>query len=261
MHLDALAIAYRDLASLALSLDEAASWRPTACTGWTVRDLVFHLLGDAQRALVALATPASGPADRTAVTYWVSSPGAPDPESRGIRASRTMASQWRLDYLTATFAETAAAVVTLAGRAAPEDLITTQGHVLSVDDLLATLVVEATIHHLDLTVDLDSAGPRGEPLALTRATLDALAGRPTPQAWNDEEWVRAATGRTDRGATTSSGPGRRPAAAVAVTTAGAGPPMSPIPASSAAQSATPLCCTVRRQARCEGAPRPHAVPA
>jgi len=54
-----------------------------------------------------------------------------------------MASQWRLEYLTATFAETTTAVVTLAGRAIPEDLVVTQGHVLSVGDLLATLVVEA----------------------------------------------------------------------------------------------------------------------
>jgi hypothetical protein len=108
-----------------------------------------------------------------------------------------MASQWRLDFLTASYAETAAAVLTLAARAAPDDLIATQGHVLSVDDLLATLVVEATIHHLDLTVCLDSPGPRPEPVAVTRATVDALLGRPTPAAWNSEQWLRAATGRAE----------------------------------------------------------------
>lgn len=197
MKLDALRIAYGDLTALATSLDEAASWRPTGCAGWAVRDLVHHLLGDAQRALVALATPAAGPADKDATTYWITAPGAPDADSRGIRASRTMASQWRLDFLTASYAETAAAVLTLAGRAAPEDLIATQGHVLSVADLLATLVVEAAIHHLDLTVDLDRAGPRPEPVAVTRATLDALLGRPTPAEWDDEQWLRAATGRAD----------------------------------------------------------------
>jgi Mycothiol maleylpyruvate isomerase N-terminal domain len=197
VNLDALRIAYGELAALAVSLDEAASWRPTACAGWAVRDLVYHLLGDAQRALVALATPAAGPADRNAVTYWMSSPGAPDAESRGIRASRTMASQWRLDFLTGTYAETAAAVLTLAGRADSGDLVATQGHVLSVDDLLATLVVEATIHHLDLIVELDRDGPRSEPVAVTRATLDTLLGRATPAAWNSEQWVRAATGRAE----------------------------------------------------------------
>ena len=68
---------------------------------------------------------------------------------------------------------------------------------LSVDDLLSTLVVEATIHHLDMTVDLDRAGPRPEPVAVIRATLDALLGRPTPAEWNSEQWVRAATGRAE----------------------------------------------------------------
>jgi hypothetical protein len=119
VNLEALRIAYGDLAALAVSLDEAASWRPTGCAGWTVRDLVFHLLGDAQRALVALATPAPGPADRNAITYWSQFPGAADAESRGIRASRTMASQWRRDFLTASYAETTAAVLTLAGARHP----------------------------------------------------------------------------------------------------------------------------------------------
>lgn len=195
MSLDALRIAYGELAALALSLDEAASWRPTGCAGWAVRDLIFHLLGDAQRALVALATPATGPADKDAITYWLDAPGAPDAESRGIRAGRTMASQWRLDFLTTCYAETAAAVLVSAGRVAPQDLVATQGHVLSVADLVSTLVVEATVHHLDLTVDLDRAGPRAEPVAVTRATLDALLGRPTPESWDGPQWLRAATGR------------------------------------------------------------------
>jgi hypothetical protein len=73
---DALRRAYGDLAHIAEGLDEMASWQPTRCAGWAVRDLVFHLLGDAQRALVALASPAAGPADRDAVTYWLDAPEA-----------------------------------------------------------------------------------------------------------------------------------------------------------------------------------------
>lgn len=196
MALEALRIAYDDLSALASSLDEDASWRPTACVGWTVRDLVQHVLGDAQRALVALATPAVGPADKDARTYWLDSPGAPDPDSCGIRAVRTMASQRRLEYLTNTFAETTAAVIVMAERAAPDDLVSTQGHVLRVNDLLATLVVETAIHHLDMTIELDCAGPGSEPIAITRGTLDELLGRVTPAAWGGEQWVRAATGRS-----------------------------------------------------------------
>lgn len=115
MTIDALRIAYSDLAALATSLDEDTSWLPTGCAGWAVRDVLQHLLGDAQRALVALATPAAGPADRDATSYWRDAPGAPDADSRGIRATRTMASQWKLPHLTATYAETASAVITLAG--------------------------------------------------------------------------------------------------------------------------------------------------
>ncbi|MDQ2738296.1 MAG: maleylpyruvate isomerase N-terminal domain-containing protein [Actinomycetota bacterium] len=195
MILDALRIAYLDLATLATSLDEDASWRPTACVGWSVRDLIHHLLSDAQRALVALATPARGPADKDAATYWLDFPGASDAESRGIRATRTMASQWPLKYLTAVFAETTSAVVTLSERAAPSDLVSTQGHVLSVADLLATLVVEASIHHLDMTVEPDCAGPGPEPIGITRRTLDKLLGVSAPTEWADQQWVRAATGR------------------------------------------------------------------
>ncbi|WP_295702469.1 hypothetical protein [Lapillicoccus sp.] len=106
-----------------------------------------------------------------------------------------MASQWRLDHLTAAFVETAAAVVTMAGRAAPTDLVATQGHVLSVADLVGTLVVEATIHHLDMTAHLDRVGPQLEPLVVTRATLDHLLGRPAPDAWSSTRWGCVATGR------------------------------------------------------------------
>ncbi len=195
MRLDALRIAYADLAALAKSLDEDASWLPTGCAGWAVRDLVQHLLADAQRALVALATPTPGPATRDATTYWRDAPGAGDAESRGIRATRTMASQWALPFLTASYSETALAVIALAERAAQDEVVATQGHALTVDDLIATLVVEATVHHLDLVRELDRPGPRPEAVALTRGTLDDLLGRRTPPAWDSAQWVRAATGR------------------------------------------------------------------
>ena len=51
-------------------LDEAGFTAATRAAGWTVRDLLFHLLLDAQRALVALATRTDAAADVDAVTYW-----------------------------------------------------------------------------------------------------------------------------------------------------------------------------------------------
>ncbi|XKK64331.1 maleylpyruvate isomerase N-terminal domain-containing protein [Streptomyces sp. ARC32] len=49
--------AYDALAAVVRPLGDEESWLPTGCTGWAVRDLMFHLLADARRALVALNTP------------------------------------------------------------------------------------------------------------------------------------------------------------------------------------------------------------
>lgn len=184
-----------DLAALAGSLDEDAGWHPTGCTGWAVRDLVLHLLGDAQRALVALATPADGPADRDAVTYWRDWQPREDPDSRQVRSVRTIAGAWQLSYLTGTYVETARAVLTLSARTPPAALVATQGHVLRADDLLETLAVEAAVHHLDLVAHLDRPGPGPAPLAAVRRTLDGLLGRPEPVGWDDAAWALAGTGR------------------------------------------------------------------
>ena len=105
-----------------------------------------------------------------------------------------MAGAWALPYLLATYAETLRAVVELAVRAEPDALVATQGHVLRVDDLLDTLVVEAGLHHLDLTVAA-IAPPRPSTLGAVRVTLDGLFGRPGPPDWDDAAWARVATGR------------------------------------------------------------------
>jgi hypothetical protein len=191
----ALRTAYRDLGDLALSVSEREAWLPTRCTGWSVRDLVLHLLADAQRALVALGTPSSAAPDRDAVTYWLDAPGGDDREYREVRAVRTIASAYRLPVLTGQYAETSRAVVVLAEAADPTATVATQGHTLLVEDLLATLVVEAALHHLDLLEHLDRPGPAAGPLAVVRRTLDGLLGRPEPVGWDDVTYARAATGR------------------------------------------------------------------
>ena len=68
---DVLATAYTDLTDVVAGLDDDDVLAPTRCRGWAVADLLFHVLEDAQRALVALATPSEGPADTDAVTYWL----------------------------------------------------------------------------------------------------------------------------------------------------------------------------------------------
>jgi hypothetical protein len=197
--LTALRIAYSDLSTIAASLDEQDSWLATRCDGWVVRDLLLHLLGDAQRGLVALATPAAGPADRDAVTYWADAPSGHDPEFRELRAQRTIASAWGLGPLVRSFIETTRAVVSLAGWTPPDALVATQDHVLRADDLVTTLAVEAAVHHLDLVLDLPRPGPRPEPLSLVRRTLDDLLGYRAPDDWSDESWALLGTGRVPPG--------------------------------------------------------------
>lgn len=191
-----LRTAYGDLCHLAAELTEASSWQPSGCLGWTVRDLLLHHMSDAQRALVALATAAAdGPCDRDAVTYWIDSPGRSDPESRQLRATRTIASAYRLDGLRTMYLETLQAVVALAAQVSPSAVAPTQGHALRVDDLLSTLVTEAALHHLDLVAHLAAPGPSASPLAVVRRTLDGLLGHPAPADWDDRTWAMLGTGR------------------------------------------------------------------
>ena len=42
----------------------------SGCTGWLVRDLVCHLVIDAQDVLITLVTPTEAEPTRNAVTYW-----------------------------------------------------------------------------------------------------------------------------------------------------------------------------------------------
>lgn len=44
--------------------------RPSGCTGWLVRDLVCHLVIDAQDVLITLVTPTQAEPTVDSVTYW-----------------------------------------------------------------------------------------------------------------------------------------------------------------------------------------------
>ena len=215
---------YQTLASAVATMTDERSWLPTDCAGWAARDLVFHCLSDAQRGLVALHTPAGAPADRDAISYW--SDWQPEPggagAANGRRFTRVVSSMFlTADPLRELFLETTAAVAHAAARTDPGMLVATQGHVLTAGDLLSTLAVEATIHHLDLTPALcgaptaadthtetdtetqtqthaeTSAAPTASAagLAEVRRVLDGLLGRPVPIGWDTATYARKATGR------------------------------------------------------------------
>lgn len=71
----------------------------------------------------------------------------------------------------------------------------TQGHVIGVGDLVSTLVVEGTVHHLDLGLHLDDPGPSAACLAHTRTVLEGILGGPLPADWTDTEAALRSTGR------------------------------------------------------------------
>ncbi|MGN9775117.1 maleylpyruvate isomerase N-terminal domain-containing protein [Micromonospora sp. H33] len=199
----ALAQAYDGITRIVADLDDADLQRPTRCRGWLVADLLLHLVGDAQRALVALASPADGPPDVDDVTYWHTFPPG-DGSRHAWWVRRSAAAFERPSGVVRLWTDTAPAAVRAAAAAEPTGCVTTQGHVLRVPDLLATLATEAVVHHLDLVVDLPAAPPPGpEATRVAVATMDGLLSDDAvrPAGWDDHEYLLKATGRlplTDR---------------------------------------------------------------
>jgi hypothetical protein len=201
--LDALETGYRRVTDVVTGLGEAELMRPTGCAGWAVADVLFHQLLDAQRALVAFATPVTEPPDRDDVTYWAEftpQPGETGAQARAGAAAharfvRLAASAYPPGTLARVWSETAAAACR-AARACQAAGVATQGHVLRPADFAATLAVETAVHYLDLTVDLPSAPPP-DPVSLTlvRRVLEGLLGSPLPASWGDASAAVKGTGR------------------------------------------------------------------
>jgi uncharacterized protein (TIGR03083 family) len=190
---------YGRVTQVVQGLSDADFGRPTRCAGMTVGGLLVHLLSDAERALVAFATPSEREPDRDFVSYWRDFPAG---ESRDVSFFGAVASAYRSPSteLVGHWVEVSGAAARAAGLALGEKgrKVETQGHVLRAVDLVATLVLEATVHHLDLTLELPEAPePDPEGLQVTARTLDGLFG---PEAWDVIQWdtttyVLKATGR------------------------------------------------------------------
>ena len=201
--LDALETGYRRVTGVVTGLGEAELMRPTGCAGWAVTDVLFHQLLDAQRALVAFATPVTESPDRDDITYWAEftpQPGEAGAQARAGAAAharfvRLAASAYPPGTLARVWSETAAAACR-AARACQAAGVATQGHVLRPADFTATLAVETAVHYLDLTVDLPSVPPP-DPVSLTlvRRVLEGLLGSPLPAGWGDASAAVKGTGR------------------------------------------------------------------
>ncbi|QTZ94724.1 maleylpyruvate isomerase N-terminal domain-containing protein [Streptomyces auratus] len=170
--------------------------RPSGCTGWLVRDLVCHLVIDAQDVLITLVTPAEAEPTVDAVTYWelVEPPTGEDPLDALI--PRLAAAYGEPRWLKFHFDDVGSAAGRAAELADPAVRVSTRDEVLTVGDYLSAYVLEWTLHHLDLIAHLPSAAePPAETLAAARASLEKIAGTPFPVSLSDTDALLIGTGR------------------------------------------------------------------
>lgn len=177
--------------------------RPSGCVGWLVRDLVCHLVIDAQDVLITLVTPSDAKPTRDAVTYWEVSRTSPTGEGPLDALIVRLAAAYQEPRLLKFHLDDVGAAAGRAARLAdPELRISTRGEVLTAGDYLHAYVLEWTLHHLDLIAHLPHApGPPTESLAGSRVLLEKIAGTAFPPSWSDEDTLLVGTGRrtpTDR---------------------------------------------------------------
>ncbi|MFJ4839879.1 maleylpyruvate isomerase N-terminal domain-containing protein [Streptomyces sp. NPDC088746] len=171
--------------------------QPSGCAGWLVRDLVCHLVIDAQDVLITLATPAATEPTRDAVTYWEvtgTPPSGEDPLD--ALTVRLAAAYEQPSLLKFHLDDVGAAAGRAAGLAAPGLRVGTRGEVMSVGDYLTTYVLEWTLHHLDLAAHLpDVPEAPEEGLARSRQLLEEIAGTAFPASLSDKDALLVGTGR------------------------------------------------------------------
>lgn len=171
---------------------------PTRAAGWSVRDLILHMLLDTQRALIALASPAETEPDVDEVSYWRSFRPGDDEDARDAHAGFVRSAAAAYTGTAGLFAQWSAtwqAAVRAVEGSAPTQPVHTQGHVITVAALVDTLLVEATVHYLDVTVGLKAPPAPEQALAHTRAVVAALYGEPLPTVLDDVTAVLVGTGR------------------------------------------------------------------
>ncbi|MEV5973125.1 maleylpyruvate isomerase N-terminal domain-containing protein [Streptomyces sp. NPDC051921] len=171
--------------------------RPSGCTGWLVRDLVCHLVIDAQDVLITLATPADTPPTRDAATYWDVADAPPtgdDPlDALTVRLAAAYEDPGLLRFHLDDLGSAAGRAAVLAD---PGLAVGTRGEVLTAADYLDAYVLEWTLHHLDLVAHLPGAPrPPARTLATARGLLDRISGTPFPAALSDTDALLVGTGR------------------------------------------------------------------
>jgi hypothetical protein len=191
---------YEATTTVVSGIDEASFGRRTRTELWTVKDLLFHQMCDAQRALIVLTTTPDRPPDTTAVSYWSAwQPGQPGAEDHARYAAKAAAAYGHASFLVEQWTGTSCAAVRAARQHGPEIAVATQGHVLTAGDFVHTLAVEGVVHHLDLTLEVPSPGLSVAAYGLVVEVLTGLLGTELPTAWSAEEAVLKGTGRQPLG--------------------------------------------------------------
>jgi len=171
--------------------------QPSGCSGWLVRDLVCHLIIDAQDVLITLATPAEAEPTRNAVTYWnvaETPPTGDDPLDALIVRLAAAYEEPRL--LKFHLNDLGAATGRAAQLADPSMRVSTKDEILTAGDYLSAYVLEWTLHHLDLIAKLPHAAePPAVGLARSREMLETIAGTAFPASFSDKDALLVGTGR------------------------------------------------------------------
>ncbi|MEU7739649.1 maleylpyruvate isomerase N-terminal domain-containing protein [Nonomuraea sp. NPDC049158] len=170
--------------------------RPSGCVGWLVRDLVCHLVIDAQDVLITLVTPAETEPTVDAVTYWnlVEPPTGEDPLDALI--PRLAAAYGEPRWLKFHLDDVGSAAGRAAELADPAVRVSTRDEVLTVGDYLSAYVLEWSLHHLDLIAHLPSAPePPTETLMAARVSLEKIGGASFPASFSDKDALLIGTGR------------------------------------------------------------------
>ncbi|MET9225359.1 maleylpyruvate isomerase N-terminal domain-containing protein [Lentzea sp. NPDC003310] len=168
--------------------------RPSGCEGWLVRDLVCHLVIDAQDVLITLVTPTADPVTHDAVTYWrVAHERTDDPlAALTVRLAAAYGEPWLLQHHVDDVGQAALRAAQLAD---PTLKVSTQDMVLCTSGYLGAYVWEWTLHHLDLVAHLPHLpGPPDRALARCREVFETIAA-PFPAEWSDVDVLLVGTGR------------------------------------------------------------------
>ena len=181
-------------------LPEHAFSLPSGCRGWLVRDLVGHLVINAQDVLITLATPAETAPTADALSCWTPTPTPPDGTDPHDALTVRLAAAYEDPGLLRDHLEDLGGAAERAALLAEPDLpVATQGMSLTVRDFLHAYVLEWTLHHLDLIACLDPedapAPPPVEGLAEARDMVERRLRVRLPAGWSDADALRRATGR------------------------------------------------------------------